>query len=370
MPGADSEGVREVGGGIGQRTEVGRRTGRGRAGQCFARVLAPGVPRRRLAPVPVPAPSLQRVPHLPRRRPRGRVLGQAGGDQGQQGARYAVQVRLLVDRPEQDARRAPLTERASPRGRVHQDAAQREDVARRADRRAGRRLFGGEVAGGADHRIGGGEGGGALVPGDPEVDEPGPVQGEEHVAGFHVAVDEPALVDRHQGGREPRPERPYGRGGQGAPVADDLAQRGAGDEGGRQPRFPRLRVGAEHRDHPRPGDPPGGLRLPPEPGPEAGVGGVLGPDHLHGGEGPARRTRQVDHAHAARAEPGQRAVRADGAGVLGGEGPHVSSSAAGPVRGSGSGRPPPGGGGRPGPPGAAAPRRRRRCGRRPRTWTW
>lgn len=177
--------------------------------------------------------------HVPGRGPGRRVLGEARLDERQQGGREAVQVRWLVHGAEQYGRGPAVPERAAAGRRVREDAAQREDVAGGPGPLPGR-LLGGEVAGRADQRIGLGEGGGALVAGDAEVDEPGPVEREEHVRRFHVAVDQAGSVHRDERVGEPGPERADGPGRQGALGDDDLGQRGARLEHGgeREGRFP------------------------------------------------------------------------------------------------------------------------------------
>lgn len=100
----------------------------------------------------------ERGPH-PRGRGAGRrVLGQAGLDQGQDRVRDLAEVRFLVDGAVDDGGHRARAEGAFAGEGVREDAAEREDVGGRADlvRDADAGLFGGEEAGGADHRVRGG----------------------------------------------------------------------------------------------------------------------------------------------------------------------------------------------------------------------
>ena len=205
-----------------------------------------------------------------------------------------------------------------PGRRVRQEAAQREDVARGPERRVvGGGLLRGEEAGGADDETGGGERGGLAGPGDPEVDQPGPVGAEQDVAGFDVAVDETGLVHGGQRAGQQPAQHPYGACGQRAAAGDRLGERRARHERGGDPGPSGLGVGVDHLDGPRAAHAPGGLGLPTEAGSEVLVPGVLREDHLDRQGRPGLRTPEVDHAHAARAEASEQPVAADAGGVGG-----------------------------------------------------
>ncbi|GGJ58582.1 hypothetical protein GCM10010121_081590 [Streptomyces brasiliensis] len=117
----------------------------------------------------------------------------------------------FVDGAVEDGRRLARAEGPSAGRRVAQDASQREHVTGRAHLPAvGQGLFGREVARGADDDVGRGQRRRVRAPRDAEVDQPGPVPGEQDVARFDVAVHESGRVHLGQGLRQPRAEHGHG----------------------------------------------------------------------------------------------------------------------------------------------------------------
>jgi hypothetical protein len=147
-------------------------------------------------------------------------------------------------------------------------------------------------------------------PRDPEVDQPGTVGAQHHVAGLEVAVHHPGLVDRRQRGGDADPEpvqivpgepaaRPVARAVDGVlqaqPVdvlADDVGPR-------------RFQVHLEDPGGAERGDPLGGPRLGGHP--LQFPGRLLRPvQHLDRHPAPVRSVGVVHHALAARAQPARR----------------------------------------------------------------
>ncbi|GAA3051575.1 hypothetical protein GCM10020000_36080 [Streptomyces olivoverticillatus] len=101
-----------------------------------------------------------------------------------------------------------------------------------------------------------------------------------------------------QTGRQP----PHTGGVQRAVPLDALGERGAGDIKGGHPGTFTVRVGIDDGRGECSAHPPRSCDFLPEPRPEFRVHRVLGVHHLDGEPQPARRTRQMHHAHATRAE--------------------------------------------------------------------
>ncbi len=253
---------------------------------------------------------------LTRRGAGGRVLGQARGHQLPQRARQLRgQLGFLVHDLVQQGRRGVAGERRDAGRGEGEHGAQGEDVRGPVDALAARLaedLLGRHVAGRADGHAGGGQGGGAVGgAGDPEVDEPGAVQGEQHVGRLDVAVDEPEGVDGGERLREPGAQGPHGPLGQRPVGGDRLGERRPGDIAGGDPRDGRLRVGVQDGRGPPGADPPGGGDLAAEPLPELLVQREVRVHDLHGHGPAALGAGQVDPAHAARAEPAEQSVGTD-----------------------------------------------------------
>ncbi len=210
---------------------------------------------------------------------------------------------------EQDGAADGLTERLTPGGGQCEDGAEREHVAGGPGRPA-LSLLGGHVAGRADHVAGLGEaGGGVQGAGDAEVDQPGAVEGEQHVRRFDVAVDQAQSVDVGERFGEADAEQADGGFGERAVFVDGGREGGAGHVAGGDPGLGALGVGVQDRRGPCAADSPGGGDLLAEPGPELLVPGQLGADGLHGHGPPAGGPAQVDLPHSARPELPQQPVR-------------------------------------------------------------
>ena len=158
-------------------------------------------------------------------------------------------------------------------------------------------------AGGQHRPVGG--------PGDPEVDHPRPVGGEQYVGGLEIAVDHPARVDGRRRLGQPGQQRPQRGLGQRPVLADHLVQRWARHERGGQPRRALVQPAGHDRRGVDPADRPGRRDLLGEPVQELLVAGQIGVHDLNGDRPAGRRQTEVDPAHAARAELGPQPVLAD-----------------------------------------------------------
>ncbi len=101
------------------------------------------------------------------------------------------------------------------------------------------------------------------------------------------------------------------RGRQGALLGHLVVQRGPGDVLGGEPRPLGLQVRGHQAGRAAPADPPGCGHLAGEPGAELLVLGQIGADHLECDALPAPVGPQIDHTHAAGAEPPVQSERAD-----------------------------------------------------------
>ncbi|GFN02611.1 hypothetical protein Smic_11670 [Streptomyces microflavus] len=134
-------------------------------------------------------------------------------------------------------------------------------------------------------------------------------------------MDHARLVHRHQALGERRADRGHLYCGQGAFLGDLVVQGGPGNVLRREPRAVRLQAGGDQPGRAAAPDPPRGGHLAREPGTELLVLRQVGPDHLEGHPLAAPVGAEVDHAHAARAEPSVQPERADETRVLAPE-PH------------------------------------------------
>ncbi len=246
----------------------------------------------------------------------GRVLGQARGDQLPQLPVEGAERRLLVDDLVEQGGRGVPGEGRLARGRVRQDRAQREDVRRARDALA-EDLLRGHVAGGADRDARRGQGRGAVRgAGDAEVDEEGPVEGEQDVGRFHVPVDEAQVVHGRQRLAQTGAERAHRAVRQRAAVRDRGGEGGAGGVGRGDPRDAGVRVRVEHGGRPGAADPPRGVHLAPEAGAELLVQREVRVHDLHGDRAAAGAAAEVDPAHAAGAQPAEQPVGPHGRGLV------------------------------------------------------
>jgi hypothetical protein len=170
---------------------------------------------------------------------------------------------------------------------------------------------GGHESGGAEQHPGRGHRDVVGGPGDAEVDQPGAVQGEQHIGRLDVPMDETGPVDIAERGGETGGERAQRRHRQRAVRGDDLLQRGRGEVEGGQPGAVGLGVRVHHHRGVGPGDPAGRGDLAGEPLPEAGGAQQLGTDHLDRGQHSQGRAGEEDLSHPARAESPEYLVAAD-----------------------------------------------------------
>ncbi len=175
----------------------------------------------------------------------------------------------------------------------------------------GHGLFGGHERGGAQHGGGLGVARGVQGAGDAEVDQAGPVLGEDDVGGFEVAVHHPAGVHGGESFGEPRSQHRGRLQGERPVLFDGLVQGRTGDVGGGQPRPGGLGVGVHDLGGVEPADLAGGLHVGSEAAPEVRVVGQFGAHHLDGHQAPARGTAQEHLPHPAPAEPCVQPIRAD-----------------------------------------------------------
>jgi len=214
-------------------------------------------------------------------------------------------------------------ERRPPEGRVGRHRAEREHVDRRG-RGPPFGLLGGHEPGRADPHAGPGHRGGVGRPGDPEVDHPGPVRGEQHVGRLQVTVHEAGVVNHLQRLGDARGQQQHGVGRQRPVPGDRLLQRGTGHVGGHQPGRAAIGIGVEHLGGVQPVHPPGRRDLLPEPVAELLVIAEFRPDDLQRDRPAARGEREVHPAHAAGPQPGAQPVPGDLGRVVTGQRLHVS----------------------------------------------
>ncbi len=256
------------------------------------------------------------VKHLASGGPVARVLSQAAPDQLSQFGGHAAKVRGAVDQPVHERGVRPGTERSLACGGEGEHRAQAEQVAGRADIRA-QGLFGGHEPRRADPQVGarGYARLGGL--GNPEVDDPRPIFGQQHVGRFKVTMHDTGGVDSVQALRQPGGQRQQRAHGKGSVLTHRLAQRGPGDVRRGQPRHRAVQVRVDHQRGEQAAYLPGGRDLLPEPGPELRVRGQFGPDDLDG-DGPAPRGHAQEHlSHATAAQLTEQLVGPDLTWVLG-----------------------------------------------------
>jgi hypothetical protein len=182
-----------------------------------------------------------------------RVLGEAGLDEPANLGGNRAEIRLTVhDAVHHRGRRRARgdAERVGPGGGVGEDGPEREDVARRPGLER-LHLLGGHVAQRPDDGAGRGQPGVGDRARDAEVDDPRPVEREQHVGGLEVTVDEVGSVDGAQRLGQARGEPPHGGDGEGPVAGDDVVKGRTRDECSRQPR----RVVVDPRRYDRSGVP-------------------------------------------------------------------------------------------------------------------
>lgn len=126
-----------------------------------------------------------------------RVFGKAALDYGPDLGRDLFQAWRAVHDAVDQRGRGTGPERSFAGGGEREHRSQAEYVTGRPDHLPFRLLRGHE-AGRAHHQAGVGQRGRLCGAGDPEVDDPGSVGGQQHVGGFQVTVDNARCVDRAQ----------------------------------------------------------------------------------------------------------------------------------------------------------------------------
>ncbi len=139
--------------------------------------------------------------------------------------------------------------------------------------------------------------------GDPEVDHPGAVLGQQHVRGLQITVYHACRVDRAQALRQARRQRQHGIDGQRAVVAHRFGQRRPSDITRGQPRYRAVQVRVDHVRGEHAAHHPGRGDFVLEPSSELRIRGQVAPDHLDRNLPPARRKAQEHPPHAAAAQP-------------------------------------------------------------------
>ncbi len=268
-------------------------------------------PAREHAAVGLHGPLGVQHPHQHvRSRPVGRPLRQTRTDQGRQVLRNTRQIRLVVHHLVRDDVRALRVERPPPGRRVHQHGPQREHVRRRPHLARPLELLGRHERRRTDQLAGLGPHLAVRRTRDTEVDDLGPVGGEQHVAGLEVAVHHAGPVDVAQRLGQPRGQPADLVGSQRAGAFHLVTEGRPGNVEGGHPGPFGVRVGVHDRRGERAAHPPRRRHLLPEPAAELGVLGELGVHHLHRQAQPRRRPRQVHHTHPARAQACVQAVPA------------------------------------------------------------
>jgi hypothetical protein len=146
-----------------------------------------------------------------------------------------------------------------------------------------------------------------------------PRGGQDHVGRLEIPVHDPGGGQRRQGLPEFHHQPPHAGRLQQPALADGLGEVEAGQVLGGHPQQRVVEPGAQQMRRARCAHPAVHGGLPLEPPPEVRPFGVLGPDHLHGGEpgGVVRAPGQIDPAHAAAAEQPERDVGPDAPGIGG-----------------------------------------------------
>jgi hypothetical protein len=152
-----------------------------------------------------------------------RVLGQAPLDQRPESGGQATDIRRSENYPVQQRVAGPGAERPLTGGGEGKHRAQAEHIAGRADPVASG-LFGGHETRRAEYHAGAGQHARLRGPGDPEIDDPGPVAGQHHVRWLQITVHDARRVDRAQALGQSRRQREHGRSRQRAVPGDRLGQ--------------------------------------------------------------------------------------------------------------------------------------------------
>ena len=244
------------------------------------------------------------------------VLGQASPDQRPQFARHPAQACRAVDHPVHERGVRPGTERPMAGGSEGEDSPEAEHVAR-WPYLGTQNLFRGHERGRADHEVRAERCACVSGPGNPEVDDPRSVFGQQDIGGLQVAVHHSRGVDGAQAFRQPGGQGQQAGDGQRSVTAYRLPQRGTRDVHGGQPRHRTVQVRVEDERSEQAAYPSGRRNLTPEARPEFGILGQFGPDDLDRDRPAPRRHAQEHLAHATPAELPQQPIGPDLTRVLG-----------------------------------------------------
>lgn len=176
-------------------------------------------------------------------------------------------------------------------------------------------LLGRHEPGRADHHVRTGLRARLSGPGNPEVNDPRAVLGQQDIGGLQVPVHDVRGMDGAQALGQTRRQGQQRMCIQRSVVLHRLEQRRPGDIGRGQPRHRAIQISVDHEGGKEPAYLPGRGDLSPEPGPELGIVGEFLADNLDGNRPAACRHAQEHVPHAARAQPPQRPVRSDLAGI-------------------------------------------------------
>ena len=245
---------------------------------------------------------------LGRVRPTGRVTRQRLSHERDQRRGEAVQVRLPVDDPVEDRLEGPGAERRTAGGGERHRGSPRMHI-RGGPARLPLDHLGREVAGRAHEHAGLGEPGGVGNLGYPEVDHDRLAIGDHDVARLEIAVHHASRVHRGQGQGQSRGQPGQLRASQRALLADHVLERLAAHIPGHDVRRIAGHVRVEHLGDERAAHPPHGLDLAGQPPPRIRIRCYRRPQRLDSDPALLLVGSQVDHAHAALAEPLQQAVR-------------------------------------------------------------
>ena len=242
--------------------------------------------------------------------PLGRVPAQRGSQQFRHRRGHPGQVRLAVHDPVEDRLVRPGAERRAP-GRCEGHGGSPGVHIR--ERRAVLPLdhFRGQVTGRAHEHPGHGEPGRVQGLGDPEVDHDRVAVHQHYVPGLEVAVHHARRVDRGQGIRESRSHPDQPGPAQRPFLGHDLVQGPARHVPGHDVGRLAGHVGVEDLGHERATDPAHGLDLTGQPPSRVRVASHRRAQDLHRHRALLGITGEIDHAHAALADPVEQPVRAE-----------------------------------------------------------
>jgi hypothetical protein len=250
--------------------------------------------------------------------PKQGMLGQASFDKRPYLDRNVAEIGDIVDDAVDHLEGRPGAERPVADGGEREHRAQAEYVARRPDLTA----FG--LLGGYEPwrperpvPVRAGQRGCPGGSGDPEVDDPRAVAGQQHVRRLEVTVHDAHVVDRAQSLGQPGGQRQHRGDRQRAMLGHGLGERWTGNVGRGQPWLRAFGVRVHDRGGEQAAYPARGGDLALEARTELGIGGQLGADDLHRDRPATGRKAEEHPSHAAATELSHQPVRSDHLRVLG-----------------------------------------------------